>query len=207
MAVALALMLTLMMVSATTLAKIPIEQFFSEADYVAIVEVIQGRTLGGPSDNCGAIYTGHVIQGFKGIETGTIEFGHDRGREIGGRYLLFLTKSGRTYEQLMSTNSMMFRLEQEHHRRCGQFLKANHIMQRGIGALKITWTSEYNYKQAVQVPLEFVGLPVGLDRKKADLGERGQLDDVVWVLETRMIDFLQTLADKTLSNPGLQPAR
>src|SRR3989338_1540901 len=75
-----------------TLGPIHIEKLFSQADIVAIVQVSEGHLLGEAEKSCGARYKGHVEHLFKGDKEDYIDFGNFQGFEIGGRYLLFLSK-------------------------------------------------------------------------------------------------------------------
>lgn len=173
--------------------KIPVDELFNEADMVAIVQVVDGQVIGKFENSCGAKYKARVIRRFKGNDTEYIYFGHFQGYEIGGRYLLFLTKPGRDYHPLMSTNSHAMKDEREHMKKCSSLLTANQIMHSGYGALKIMSTGEYKYKEAVAVPNKYVVFPETVPRKYADLGERGKFGEYVWILETSAIEYLESI--------------
>ena len=194
-------------VGATTLPKIPVAELFKEADMVAIVQVVDGQVLGELEESCGAKYKARVIRGFKGAETGYIYFGHFHGYEIGGRYLLFLTKPDRDYRPLMSTNSRAMEAEKEYLEKCSNVRTANRVMHSGNGALKIMWTGEYKYKDAVAVPNRYVAFPESVPRKPADLGERGEFSEYVWILETSAIEYLESIVTESAPNKAPQPTQ
>ncbi|MEH6639509.1 MAG: hypothetical protein V7717_09560 [Porticoccaceae bacterium] len=201
----LAALLFSLSVGATTLPKISVAELFNEADMVAIVQVVDGQVLGELEESCGAKYKARVIRGFKGADTEYIYFGHFHGYEIGGRYLLFLTEPSRDYRPLMSTNSRSVEAEREFMEKCSNLLTAKKVMHSGNGALKIMWTGEYKYKDAVAVPNRYVAFPESVPRKPADLGERGEFSEYVWILETSATEYLESIAKTSAPNKAPQP--
>lgn len=184
-------------VGATTLLQVPVSELFKEADTVAIVQVVDGQALGELEESCGAKYKARIIRRFKGADSEYVHFGHYHGYEIGGRYLLFLTKPDRDYRPLTSTNTRAMEAEKEYLEKCSSVLTANRVMHSGNGALKIMRTDEYKYKEALAVPNRYVAFPESVPRKAANLGEREEFSDYVWILESNAIEYLESLVSKT----------
>ncbi len=178
--------------SGTTLPPVPIEELFHEADYVLVVEVIEGHTLEPSGHKCGAVYTGRVIENIKG-GVDTISFGHFHGYEIGSKYLLFLTKPDREYRPLASTNSMAMAREQEYREKCNDVLTAAKVMHSGYGAIEITWAIPNDYEDAAKVATRFVVLPESMPTELYIHNEREQFDEYVWVPEQDLIDYLKQI--------------
>lgn len=182
--------------SATTLPPVDIAELFKTADLVALVQVTSGEMLGTGKDSCGAKYTALVQDDFKGATKGeTIEFGNYYGYEIGSNYVVFLTKAGRRFEPMTSTNSMMMRDRATFDQRCGPKINRNTVMHSGFGALRVLWTAEYQYKDAVRVPTRYVVLPSGTATAKAILSEQEEYSGTVWVKLDDMKTLLRGMAE------------
>ena len=176
----------------TTLPAIHIDRLFDEADYVLIAQVIDGRTLESSGHECGAKYTGKVIRKLKG-ENDKISFGHFHGLEIGSTYLLFLTRPGREFAPIASTNSMTITREKEFREKCGAILTLPGIMHSGYGAIEITWARPYDYEDAAKVPSAYVVLPDSISTKRYNPSEKEDFDGYVWVLESDLVEYLEQL--------------
>ena len=189
--------------SATTLARIEVSELFKEADVVVIVRVAAGQTLGEGEERCGAIYTGKIERAFKGAAgTETVQFGHYPGYEAGGRYLLFLTKPGRRFDPLNSTNSESMAIEQEFRARCDSKQTGHRVMHSGVGALRIALKPQPTEpKGAILVPSRYLTLPKSVARLAADAEERQKYSDPVWIAEHDFVRYLETLAQRVSATP------
>lgn len=176
---------------ATTLASVPLTELFQQADVVVLVQVTQGQVLGVGEETCGARYEAVVLEGLKGMKKGTtIKFGHLHGYKIGNRYLLFLLKSGRSYDTKMSTNAIMEHAQQQLIAKCSPVWHDLAVMHSGNGALPVNWASQFKYEDSVRIPSRFVGIPNELDTKAAKPSDNEESSGVVWV---RLEDVLQYL--------------
>lgn len=178
---------------ATTLPPIHLSQLFHDADVVALVQVTSGETMGAGDESCGARYSARVIDDFKGTSKGaTIEFGNHFGYEIGSRYIIFLVGPGRTYEPMMSTNSMQLNARAEHEKRCGAMLRRSTVMHSGNGALRVHWVTDFKYQDGAAVPTRYVVLPDGVSMIPAKITETNEYSGEVWV---RLPDMTKLLRD------------
>ena len=184
-------------VNATTLPQIKIEELFKKADVVALVDIKMGETIDIVEGSCGAVYRGRVIEGFKGAKKDQkIEFGPYHGYKIGIKYLLFLNKPERVFEPMSSTNSRSEAARQEYLLKCSNKLKGLRIMHSGIGALKIEFTSKYDYRDAAIIPKRYISFPNTLPKKTVDEGKCYEWDECYWVPEERLIKYLEKLKDE-----------
>ncbi|HET9216271.1 MAG TPA: hypothetical protein VFR18_04795 [Terriglobia bacterium] len=121
---------------ATIPAPVPLDDLFSAADQVLLVQVVEGRVLGPGENNCGARYVGTVKRSFKGMPNAShVEFGPHSQLRLGVYYLLFLTKSETPYERYVSTNSGHLNAKAEYAKRCKGFMAPYAIMHFGSGAM------------------------------------------------------------------------
>ena len=180
--------------SATTLPHIPIADLFAEADVVALVEVTEGHLLGEGKDNCGAKYRATVTEGLKGVDSGSVlEFGQYIGYEIGNRYLLFLTKPGRSYEPKMSINGELESARQAAIRKCLPQWTFFRVMHSGNGALPVNWSTQFDYKDSVRIPLRYVGVPESVPQKPAMPSDNEEFSSVFWVRLDDLLTMLRSL--------------
>lgn len=184
---------------ATTLASVPLTELFQQADVVALVQVTQGQVLVVGEETCGARYEAQVLEGLKGAKQGsTIKFGHLQGYKIGAKYLLFLLKSGRSYDPKMSTNAIMEQAEQQVITKCSPVWRDLTVMHSGNGALPVSWASQFKYEDSVRIPSRFVGIPNGLNTKVAKASDDEELSSVLWV---RLEDLLHHLRQLSSARP------
>ena len=180
---------------ATTLPPIPVSDLFKDADVVVVAEVVKGELIGSGEETCGAKYFAHVEESFKGSQKGsTIEFGNFHGYQLGGRYVLFLTRPGRTHEPMTSTNSMHLQAMALLQQRCGPKLVRNTVMHSGFGALQVHWTGKFNYKEGVRVPTQYVVMPKDVQTAAATPSEAEEFSGVVWVKLEDMLQLLRGFA-------------
>ena len=179
-----------------TLAPIPIEELFREADTVAIVQVKEGHMLGEGEKSCGARYKGHVKHLFKGKEGSYIDFGHFQGYQVGERYLLFLTKRKDEILEFfagVSADSEVKAFVADYKGRCEPLLSANRVMHGGNGAMKVTWSSSLQYKDGALIATRFVPIPDSLKGVKAEARDAASYEQAVWVRDEDMVQFLKGL--------------
>ncbi|WP_208508987.1 hypothetical protein [Variovorax paradoxus] len=70
---------------------IPLRELYGISSVVAVVEVVEGRTVAAGGESCGARYKGRVIEGMKNATAGQlIEFGYVPSLKIGSRYFVLL---------------------------------------------------------------------------------------------------------------------
>jgi len=63
---------------ATTIAPVPINNLYEEADIVATIDIVEGRVIENNKEVCGALYKGQIKKGFKGVsDNEIIVFGHN----------------------------------------------------------------------------------------------------------------------------------
>lgn len=191
--IALVALLCLMSIAnGATLPPIHIDELFEKADYVLVVQISEGKTLESSGNQCGAIYTGKVVQKLKG-GADSIAFGHFHGYEIGSTYLLFLTNPGTEFRPLASTNSVSMAREQEYRDKCSALLTAANIMHSGNGAIEITWAEPYKFKEAAKVASRYVILPDSVPTRGYVPSEAERFQEYVWVLASDLIEYLKTL--------------
>jgi hypothetical protein len=174
-------------VGATSLALIPVEELFKEADTVVIVEVVSGQML---ENFCGAKYKARIVHNFKGIDSEFLHFGHYPGYEIEGRYLLFLTNPDRWYTQLSTTNSTAEAAVEEFHKKCDEVLDINRVMHTGAGALEITKSPN-----EVVVHTEYIVFPESVPSRSAEFDKCGAVSKYVWIREKLAIEYLESIAN------------
>jgi len=180
---------------ATTIPKVPLAELFQKADVVALVQVTEGRTLGTGEETCGASYEAIVVAGLKGANVGsTIKFGHNFGFEVGTQYILFLVKPDRPFDPKMSMNSEMERMRGHLNARCSSQWPDLTVMHSGNGALPVSFSAQFNYKDSVRVASRFVGIPPGVEVKAAMPSDIEEFSGVVWVRLDDMLKLLQQFA-------------
>ena len=101
-----ALIVSSLVLLGTRYAQLSVAEVYEKADFVGLLPISEARLLGSGEGSCGELYTGQVIEQFKGAPVAEVEFGHARGFWFGAEYLLFLTKPGRIHRALLSTNSI-----------------------------------------------------------------------------------------------------
>lgn len=70
---------------------LPLTDLFAAARTVALVQLVEGRTVKANGQWCGARYVGHVLEGIKNAKEGTrLEFGYVPELKIGAAYLVLL---------------------------------------------------------------------------------------------------------------------
>jgi hypothetical protein len=129
--------------SATKIADVTFDELFNHVDYVALVYIEKAEALHTATRKCGQKYTSIVLQGLKGATAGellewdSLDGYSNEFLEIGSRYLVFLTKSGRRYEPIMSTNSYSEQRTAEFEEICGPVLLDNRVAHKGHGTLPV----------------------------------------------------------------------
>ena len=183
---------------AMTLRKVPIEELAREADVVAIVEVLKGIQT-----DCGVRYHGRVDVAIKGAKPmSEIEFGPYSGREIGSRYMVFLTKGRSSFNPVASTNSEEEEHEAERGKRCAGRQAPLAIMFEGFGTFPIKQLAEHDFANAVVVPTEWVGLPSHL-ATTSQPREIGSMDGkYVSVGETSLVDAVRAALGAKSASPS-----
>lgn len=125
-------------VSATLPATVTLKQLIAEADQVLLVQLVEGRLLKEGDKDCGARYVGRVARSFKGLPTGSrVEFGPHHQLQIGGRYLLFLSKSSKPVEWYVSTNDRYLAAKAEYLKACKHLMAPFAIMHFSAGAMTV----------------------------------------------------------------------
>lgn len=105
--------------SATTFARVTLDELYAPADFVAIIRVLEGGVLSRDASECGVKYRAQVVETIKGVALPkTIEFGRNIGYEIGTWYMVFLSLKGDPFNPMLSTNSDAIRERVERERSC-----------------------------------------------------------------------------------------
>lgn len=176
-------------VGATVPAPVSLADMFQRADLVVVAQVTGGELIGTGKEACGAKYSALVEEAFKGARKGaTIEFGNYYGFRMGSRYLLFLTRPGRTFEPIVSTNSWSARAKSDLDSRCGRKLERNTVMHNGFGAIQI---ETQTFRDVVFIPGRFVVLPPGTPATPATTPEYDPSSEPVWLTLEDMIQLLK----------------
>lgn len=180
---------------ATTLPQLKVEDLFKEADVVVIAKIQSGHRVTAGEYPCGAKYEAKIIHSLKGeLENDSIvEFGPYLGHGIGNKYLLFLKARGSRYEPMTSSTGAILSAMAEREKKCAPSEAAYGIMFHGFGALEISWTTKFEYKDAIKFPEEWVLPPVSLERKPAEAGDNRMLSEESWVREDDFVEYIREL--------------
>jgi hypothetical protein len=135
-------------------ASISLKELYAEAKSVAVVEVLEGRTVSAKGATCGARYKGRVVHSVKNVPPGTvIEFGYVPSLKIGTPYLLLLG----------DYIDVPFEAVPDFHARCKSVLPSKAIIAHWRGAMEIVGdTSEPGKRETWTVrPTTHVVFPLG----------------------------------------------
>jgi hypothetical protein len=135
---------------------------------------------------------GRVVRSLKGAHGSVLDFGYYKSYQPGERYMIFLTKPGRSWGRLDSTNSWDQNTRLEYRQSCAVVHTANEVMQFGLGALAVERPLELGGERAVRVMRDMVTIPADLPCREVQLAPRRSRADV-WVPEARLVDFLRSL--------------
>ncbi len=70
---------------------IPLRELYARSSIVAVVELLEGRTVAAGGESCGARYKGRVIEGAKNATPGQqLEFGFATSLKVGAKYFVLL---------------------------------------------------------------------------------------------------------------------
>jgi len=179
---------------ATTIAPVPIGSLYENADIVAAVVITNGKLVEAHEGLCGALYEGKTIKGFKGAaDNDVILFGHYIKYEVGGTYLVFLTKPGSTFRALGSTNQGLESERQKLLRRCEGVRTGNEIMHSGYGIMRMYEKNLIESYSVIKVSSKFVPMPKKLEVKRAAATELERFSEYVWVSFEKLSDYLESL--------------
>jgi len=202
MRITLALLVVLIsqVAKATTLPQLTVAELYSKADVVAVVEIKSGAIIESGEYVCGANYKGKVVTPLKGDfkEGQIIGFGPFGGHKIGHQYLAFLTTKKNSYNPMTSTNSIQMNAEAKRNEVCGPLYEGYEIMFSGFGALEISWTTKFDYKDAVKLKDEWLKAPEGLLKKPVELGdnEMQSHSGEFWIKIEDMVGYINELQRK-----------
>lgn len=179
----------------TTLPQLKVEELFKQADVVVIAEIKSGHKVLAGEFPCGAKYQANIIHSLKGnLKKGSIvEFGPYEGHSIGKKYLLFLKNKGQRYTPMMSSNSGHLNAIREFEEKCAAIEAEYNIMFQGLGALEISFTSKFNYKDAILFPERWIIPPEGLERKPAEAEDNKIPSSETWVSEEAFVEYVNGL--------------
>jgi hypothetical protein len=186
--------------SATKIADVPLDELFSHSDYVASVRVDYAEALSTATRQCGHRYTSTVTEGIKGISSGellewnTLDGYANDNLEIGNRYIVFLTKPGKDYNPIMSTNAYSEKRRADFEEVCGSVLQGNRLIHEGHGALPIetSMVLDAGQRELVGVPPVIV-LPKVLVSKFIDRKAEQRDPFYDWVKLEDFLAYLKTL--------------
>ena len=174
---------------ATTFSRLPIDELYEYSDFVGLVELFEGNTLGIGQESCGALYTGHVISQFKGENQKSIVFGHYYGFEIGRKYLLFLSKPGQEKRFLNSTNSFSESGREAELIRCKEQRIGWNVMHSGIAAIGLESSPELNFKNGFAIPTRYIEMPEILEAFEGDFGSKEKYRDMKWFKDNSVLEL------------------
>jgi hypothetical protein len=182
---------------ATTLAPVPIDSLYKEADIVATIQIVEGKVVENNEGVCGALYEGRIINSFKGVsDEETVIFGHYFHYEVGGKYLVFLTKPGTTFRSLASANMGIESERQKALEQCKSVRTGHEIMHSGNGIMRMYDEHLIDSNSVIKVSKKYVPLPEALKVKPAAMLEFERYSDYVWVQYSELSDFLESLSSK-----------
>jgi len=179
--------------SATEIAQIGVDSLFKDADFVGIVKVTEGHTLGTGDDNCGASYTGFVINQFRGKQQKTINFGFSSGSKVGHKYLVFLTKQENEKRYLFSTNTKSESERLKSLKRCASVRKGWKIMHSGTAELEYIWSTKLGYEEGFILPSRFISFPDSIKKIEGTFDERFRHFKLKWLRKEPVIQYLLKL--------------
>lgn len=133
---------------------ISLKDIYTDADNVAIVEVVEGRVVNSGGETCGARYKGRVVESVKGATAGEVlEFGYSPFLKVGAAYLILLGKLDST--QVPGVPDLQIR--------CKSVLPASAILANWRGALEIEGDTSNPAKRASWTvrPPGYVIFPLG----------------------------------------------
>ncbi|QPF71694.1 hypothetical protein G8A07_01285 [Roseateles sp. DAIF2] len=143
---------------------IPLRELYVEAKSVAVVEVVEGRTVSAKGKPCGARYKGRVVHSVKNAAPrAVIEFGYVPSLKIGTPYLLLLG----------DYIDVPLEAAPEFHARCKSVLPSTAVIAHWRGAMEIVGdTGEPGKRETWTVrPPTHVVFPLGA-RTTAVHGEK-----------------------------------
>jgi len=91
----------------------------------------------------------------------------------------------------MSTNSAIENAGAEFEKRCAGAMPPFREMHQGFGTLRISWTTKFDYKDAVLFKEEWVLPPKGLKKKIAEYGDDQIVSKQSWVRVEDVIEYLR----------------
>jgi len=177
----------------TTYSQLTVKELYFNADFVGLLQITEASILGAGDDTCGALYTGKIIDQFKGDPKTTIKFGHDQGLWFGAEYLVFLKEPGQIHRSLRSTNSVLERIFAERRERCAPRRTGWQIMHSGFAALISLFAEEFDDEPTFAVPYRYVTFPDELPSPVANFGFPYEFSDMRWVKRDSALSFLRTL--------------
>jgi len=176
---------------ATTIAPVGIEELLVNAEYVAIVSIVNGRKVSDATpEECGTSYVAQVRESFKGNIAGRIEFGYSDGLHANARYVVFLSKPGTVFTKLQSTNSSSQRWMAERWKRCSPLQHGPRLMQEG--ALRLERVGKSGNEIGVKARFPFLlpdSLPFTVDTNDPS---------ITWIRERDLGEHLRNFAKSKL---------
>jgi len=188
---------------ATTLPRLPLDDLYKNADVVAVVQIESGSIVEVGERACGIRYSGRVVESIKGPykKSDTVEFGPYSGRGIGDSALVFLNRSDNVYSPKTSTNSTALAQEAAYRETCLSKMPKYSIMFDGFGFLEISWTTKFDYKEAVLFKDRWIASPGELERKLREPGDNQIKSDEYWVKANDVVTYLRNLGVTKSANP------
>ena len=179
----------------TTLPQLKVEDLFKEADVVVIAEIQSGHRVSVGEFSCGAKYEAEIIHTLKGEleDQSIVEFGPFEGYGIGEKYLLFLKARGSRFDPVTSTNGIALAARAEYAENCASSEAAYNIMFHGMGALEISFTTKFDYNDAIKFHERWVLPPASLERKPAEADDNKVPSTESWVREDAFVEYIRGL--------------
>lgn len=188
---------------ATTLPRLSVDKLYAHADVVAVVVIESGGIVSGGGKTCGIKYSGRVVHSMKGVfQPGDIvEFGPQVGLGVGTQKLVFLNERSAVYHPRMSTNSRAPAEEAAAQEACAPVAAKYVVMFDGMGVLDISWTSKFQYREAVVFKDKWIAAPAGVELKVRERGDDRIESTEYWVKVDDVVDYLKKLQRESPAGP------
>ena len=188
---------------ATTLPRLSVDDLYARADVVAVVTIESGGIISGDGQGCGVKYSGRVVHSMKGAfrQGEIVEFGPNAGLGIGTQKLVFLNERSAVYHPRVSTNSRTLNEAAATQKACASSAAKYAVMFDGMGVLDISWTSKFNYREAVAFKDKWIAVPDGVEKKVREHGDDRVKSTEYWVKVDDVVEYLKKLQREATPTP------
>ena len=183
---------------ATTLPRLQVGELFELSEVVVLVQIEEGQLLRTRKDySCGAEYKARVLDSIKGHfeKNDIISFGPYYGESIGAKRVLFLARTSEKLSQYASSGSVELDEEETHYKKCKGLLPKYSVVFSGFGSVEVSFTTKFDYKEAVIIKNEWLVPPIGLEAKLREPGDNQVISKSgeSWVRLEEFVRYLHSL--------------